>query len=73
MKEDNPSTEKMKVQQASLKREIAEYQACKGIPTKALEEGIIQEMIELCRSLDNGWSASTTVKAREILSKLKEN
>jgi len=36
---------------AIARRRNAEYKACEGISTKALEEGVIQEMIEICKAL----------------------
>jgi hypothetical protein len=57
--------------------------ACEKIPTKALEAGVIQEMIEVCKSLDGllfEYADSTTKKvfdsavwqSNRILANLKE-
>jgi hypothetical protein len=63
--------------QEQIHRISAENKACKDIPTKALEEGIIQEMITVCNNLqqDNSlWSLELRkAEAKAILNKLKEN
>ena len=68
---------KWKAKQTQWNRESAEHKSCKGIPTKALEEGIIQEMITVCNNLqqDNSlWSLELRkAEAKAILNKLKEN
>jgi uncharacterized Zn finger protein (UPF0148 family) len=66
---------KWKIEQTTRNRQAVEYRACKGIPTKALEEGIIQEMIKVCNNLqqdDSLWSLHLRkAEAKAILNKLK--
>ncbi len=55
-------------------RQNAEHKACEGIPTEALEEGVIQEMVELCKVLvdDRNSKEVSRGSAIDILVKLAE-
>jgi len=68
--------EKRKQNNLEITRRFAEHKACEGISTKALEEGVIQEMIELLVMLRNNDAeiAPTAIKryATIVLAKLAD-